>query len=833
MFEQFFPIQDPVLIFGLLISIALVAPLLFGRLKMPGVIGLIVSGIVLGPHGLGVLDRHLEIELLAAIGLLYIMFLAGLELDLVQFLHHRRHSLIFGLLTFSIPLVLGSLMGKYYLGFSWPAAILLASMFSSHTLLTYPIASRLGLARNRAVTTTIGGTLFTDTAALLVLAVIAASHQGETGLLFWTKLFSLMVVYLAAMGLILPRLGNWFFRSVASDGVMAFMGVLSAVYICAWLAHLAGLEPIIGAFLAGLILNSLIPEKSTLMNRIQFVGESLFIPFFLISVGMLVNVPMLIASTATWKVAGAMVAAGLATKWLAARGTEKWFSYSREEGNLIYGLSVNQAAATLAAVLVGYEIGIFGEPVVTGTVMMILVTSLAGAWITDRYARKVALAEEAREYQPSSAPHRFLIPLADARTAEELMDLALLLRQRKSPEPLYPLTVARAGAHAEERIAAGEKLLGFAVVRATSAGVPVVPITRAATDVPSGILQALVDLRISTIIAGWNAPITAHQRTFGRILDPVVEESRQMVVVSRCQVPLNTLKRVVLLLPPLVERQPGVETAVRSIKNLAGQLGASLLAVGPEKTLERARKMIGRNPPLVKSSSHVLKERDSALDWLKISISEDDLLVLVSVRKGRLAWQPVLNRLPRLISRDVPGVNLVVVYPPEMTWGVTGKPAKEEKAAFCSLFLPTDHLQVDLQGEDLDTAIRRLLRPAFSGRDEAVEKLSGILAGIGLTEPVELTPGAVLLHAHVPEVDFSTAFLGINRDGWELPHTGGPVRALFLLLSPRDGPPETHLQVLSELARLLSRPEIVDRLAAARSREEAVRILWEDPEPVI
>ncbi|MDP8234961.1 MAG: cation:proton antiporter [Candidatus Erginobacter occultus] len=829
MFEQFFPIQDPVLIFGVLISIALIAPLLFGRLKMPGVIGLIVSGIVLGPHGLGVLDRHLEIELLSAIGLLYIMFLAGLELDLVQFLHHRRHSLVFGLLTFTIPLVLGSLMGKYYLGFSWPASVLLASMFSSHTLLTYPIASRLGLSRNRAVTTTIGGTLFTDTAALLVLAVIAASFQGQTGWIFWVKLFSLMIVYLAAMVLILPRLGNWFFRSVASDGVMAFMGVLSAVYICAYLAHLAGLEPIIGAFLAGLILNSLIPEKSTLMNRLQFVGESLFIPFFLISVGMLVNVPMLIASTGTWKIAGAMIAAGMATKWLAARVTGEWFSYSRDEGNLIYGLSVNQAAATLAAVLVGYEIGIFGEPVVTGTVMMILVTSLVGSFVTDRFARKVALAEETKEYQPSTAPHRFLIPLANPETAEELLDLAFLLRSRNSPEPLHPLTVARAGAHAEERIASGEKLLGYAVVRATAAGVPVVPITRAATDVPTGILQALVDLRISTIIAGWNAPIVSHQRTFGRILDPVIEESRQMVVVSRCQVALNTLKRVVLLLPPLVERQPGVETTLRSIKNLAGQLGAELLAVGSERTLERARKMIGRNPPLVKTFYHLLEDRDSALDWLKGAVTVDDLLVLVSVRKGRLAWQPILNRLPRLISQEVPGVNLIVVYPPEMSWGVAKKQDQEEKSAFCSLFLPLDHIRLDLRGDELTAAIRRLLRPAFPGREEPAEKLAGVLSGIGTTEPVELIPGAVLLHSHVPEVEFSTAFLGVNRDGWELPHTSGPARVLFLLLSPRDAPPETHLQVLSELARLLHRPEVVERLTEAETREEALRVLWEDP----
>ena len=823
-------VHDPVLIFGLLMSIALLAPLLFGRMKLPGIIGLIVSGIVLGPHGLGVLDRGLEVELLGTIGLLYIMFLAGLELDLAQFIRDRRHSLVFGVLTFSIPLVLGSLMGRYYLGFSWPASILLASMFSSHTLLTYPIASQLGLSRNRSVTTTIGGTLLTDTAALLVLAVIAASYQGETGWLFWLRLFALMIVYMAAVVVILPRLGRWFFRSVATDGVTGFIGVLAAVFVCAHFAHLAGLEPIIGAFLAGLILNSLIPEKSALMNRIQFVGNSLFIPFFLISVGMLVNVRMLAASTETWNIAGAMVIAGLVTKWLAARGTGRWFSYTRDESLLIYGLSVNQAAATLAAVLVGVNIGIFDEPVLTGTIMMILVTSLAGSWLTDRYARRVALKEDEKAYEPSTAPHRILIPLANPETAEELVDLALLMRRRDSREPLYPLAVARSGVNAEERIASGEKLLGYAVVRAVAAGVPVVPTTRAAIDTASGIRQALVDLRISTVVAGWNARISSHQRTFGRVLDPVIEGSTQMVMVSSCRVPINTVKRVVLALPPLVERQPGLETALRAMKNLAGQVGASLLTVALPETLEKARKMIDRSPPPLSVEYRRLERWGGLLERLKATAGRNDLLILVNVRKGRLAWQPVLNRLPRLLSQEFPDSNFAVLYPPEMWWGEEKKAGEEECGDdFCSVFLPEGRVRTDLHGAGLRAAVGRLLDPVFPGEPEKVRRLAGVLVGIGSSEPVELTPGAVLLHSHVPEVDSSTVFLGLNREGWEMPHTTAPARAIFLLLSPRDGPPEAHLKVLSELARLLRRPRIVENLLEAETAPEVLSALRREP----
>ncbi len=831
MLEQYLPVRDPVLIFALLVATALLAPALFERLKLPGIVGLIAFGVVLGPHALGVLDRGLEVELLGTIGLLYIMFLAGLELDLAQFIRDRHHSLVFGSLTFSIPLVLGSLMGHYYLGLNWPAAILLASMFSSHTLLTYPIASRLGLTKSRAVTTTIGGTLFTDTAALLVLAVIAARHQGEAGPVFWLRLFAGMALYLTAVILILPRLGKWFFRRASGDGAAVFMGVLAAVFTCAYLAHLAGLEPIIGAFLAGLILNSLIPERSALMNRIQFVGNSLFIPIFLISVGMLVNVGMLAAGTETWKIGLAMVAAGLVTKWLAARGTEKWFSYTTEEGMLIYGLSVNQAAATLAAVLVGFKIGIFTEPVLTGTILMILVTSLAGSWVTDRYARKVALKEDEKAYEPATAPHRILIPLANPQTAEELIDLALLLRRKDSREPLYPLTVARAGVNVEERIASGEKLLGYAVVRAVAASVPVSPVTRSALDIQDGILQALVDLRISTVIAGWNARISSHQRTFGRVLDPVIEGSRQMVIVSGCRHPVNTMKRLVIALPPLSERQPGLETALRAVKNLAGQVGASLLAVSTTRTLDRASEMLERSQPQILLSRQVLERWDELLPWLKDTVTADDLLILVSVRKGRLAWQPVLNRLPRLLSQELPGINFAVVYPPEMWWGEEVKTEPEAEDDFCSLYLPAGHIRADLAGSGLAASLELILDPAFSGSPGTARRLAGLLVAVGNSEPVELVPGAVLLHAHVPEVEASTVFLGLNREGWEMPHTTAPARALFLLLSPRDGPPEAHLKVLSELARLLRRPRIVDDLTEAETAPEVLAALRRECPP--
>jgi Kef-type K+ transport system membrane component KefB/mannitol/fructose-specific phosphotransferase system IIA component (Ntr-type) len=823
MFGGFFPVQDPVLVFAILMLIALIAPLVSGRLKMPGIVGLILTGIILGPHGFGVLALDNEIQLLGTVGLLYIMFLAGLELDRVQFMRHRYHSLVFGVLTFIIPLILGSLMARYILSFSWKASILLASMFSSHTLITYTIASRLGLSRQRSVTTTIGGTILTDTAALLVLAVIAALHKGESSILFWQQLFLYMAIYTAAMLFILPRLSNWFFRNIATDGVIAFTGVIATAYFCSYMAYVAGLEPIIGAFFAGLILNSFIPEKSALMNRIQFVGHSLFIPFFLISVGMLVNIRMLFKGSDALIIAAVMVFAGIVTKWMAAYSTQKLLKYSNEEGMLIYGLSVNQAAATLAAVLVGYNIGIFSEPVLTGTVIMILVTCLVGSWITDHYARKVALKEEDEPYQPSNAPHRILIPLASSDTAEELMELAILLRRRNSHEPLHPLTVVESGSHAEERVAKAEKLLGHAVVQALEADMPVVPITRAAIETTVGIQQAAVDLRISMIITAWKGSVSSNSRVFGRTLDSILDNSSQLLFVSRCPVPINTMKRVVLAVPPLIDHQPGFATAIRAIKTLAHQLDASLFTVSVPPTMEKAKYIIQDNQPKVKESYKQLDRWDGLLSWVKDNLSKDDLLVMVSVRKGRLAWQPNLNRMPRFISQQLKGINFVVAYPPEMPWG-EDQQAQEPKELCHSLILPPSHIRIDLDGTSVYDAIDKLLQPEFSSQKSAAEKITDLLVNMAESEPMELAPGVALIHAHIEEVRLPMAFLGINRNGWKLPHASEDIKTLFILLSSKDASPEIHLKALADLVRPFHRSHSVEQLAGVSSIEEILQM---------
>lgn len=349
------PLKNPVLLFAMILFIILFAPLILNKLRIPHLIGLIIAGAVIGPNGFNLMERDMSIILFGTVGLLYIMFLAGLEIDLADFKKNSKKSLVFGLLTFLIPMGIGIAAGVYVLEFSIPTSVLLASMFASHTLIAYPILGKFGVAKNRAVTITIGGTMITDTLALLVLAVIAGMQTGEINQEFWIRLGVSVVVFALVVMILFPIIGRWFFKRF-DDNISQYIFVLGMVFLGSFLAELAGIEAIIGAFLAGLAMNRLIPHTSPLMNRIEFVGNALFIPFFLIGVGMLINYEAFIKDTETLIVAGVMTFVALFSKYLAAFFTQKIFKYTIDERRLIFGLSSAQAAATLAAVLVGYNI---------------------------------------------------------------------------------------------------------------------------------------------------------------------------------------------------------------------------------------------------------------------------------------------------------------------------------------------------------------------------------------------------------------------------------------------------------------------------------------------
>lgn len=662
------PFEDPVIIFTLVLVIILLSPIVLRKLRIPSIIGLIIAGIIVGPHGLNLLLRDSSIILFGTVGLLYIMFLAGLEIDMVQLRKSRYKSILFGLLTFSIPQTLGTIIAYHYLNFNLPTSILLASMFASHTLLTYPIISRLRIAKAEAVTVAIGGTLITDTLALLILSVIVQVHKDQITLIFIIKVLLMSVVFGLFVFWVIPKVAKWFFRTFEGESYSHFVFVLAIVFMCAFIAKLAYLEAIIGAFLAGIVLKDLIPENSALMNRLQLVGNTLFIPFFLIGTGMIVDLKVLFLEPSSLKVALVMVVIATTAKWLAAYITQQILGYSVSERNIIFGLSNSQAAATLAAVTIGYELGIFDDNVLNGTILMIIVTCFIASFATESGARKLAVAEEKQIDDKSEEHQRIMVPISNPQTIEKLMDLAILIKDPIMVDPIYPLTIVKDDEDVDRQVQQSKKMLEHAVKHASATGTTVQLVTRVDLNIPSGIIRAMKELQITTLIIGWNAKMTAREKIFGSVLDNILLNSIQTLFVCKLLYSVSTFQRLRVFMPPLAHFEPGFINWLQMIKILTQQAGTSLEMTGSPATLEHLRKFLPEKKPFV-SPVMIADEEIPNLNSLAKAAQSGDIFIFVSARRTNISYQNYLDDIPFLLSKYFETASFIVVYPEQTSKG--------------------------------------------------------------------------------------------------------------------------------------------------------------------
>lgn len=634
------------------------------KLRIPGIIGPILAGVIIGPHGFHLLERDQTIVLLGTIGLLFIIFIAGLELDIDGFKKYRKRSILFGSLSFSIPLVLGTVVGIIF-DYSLTASILLGSILGSHTLLAYPIASRLGISKNKAVTTAVGGTLLTDTFALLVLAVITGAAEGQLSLQFWIKMIVSLIVFVLLILWGTPRLSRWFFRNAENEGVANFTYVMVILFVSGFLAIVAGMQPIIGAFLAGLALNRFVLDHGTLMNRIRFLGNALFIPFFLLSVGMLMDLSVLFNNPKAWIITGVILLSVFIGKASAPVIISKVYKYSKTERNVMVGLTIPQAAATLASTLVGFEVGLLDQSTVNAVIIMILLTCIAGPYFVEKYGRKLALKEEQQPSERKQGPERILIPLANPHTMESILDLANLIKHSNTDDqPLYPLTVVQKDIKTvQDEVANAEKMLGHAVMYASSAEIAVRPITRVDRNVSNGIIRAIAEERINTVVIGWNAERKSN-KLFGSIIDRFVDQTNQTVLVTKLGHPLQTTRRIILIIPYGADHKPGFIEALERIKMLTGRLSASLLVLVINDSIETYEKYIQTIKPDPPTEIRQLKSWPSLQKNYVSMLKEDDIVVILSARKGTIAWHPELEELPKKLAKVKPE-SFIVYYPAE------------------------------------------------------------------------------------------------------------------------------------------------------------------------
>lgn len=658
-------ITEPVPIFLTVMAIILVTPLLLNRLKIPHVIGLIIAGIAVGPYGFALLDRDMSFEVFGQVGILYLMFLAGIEIDMYHLKKNLPKGLVFGAFTFFIPLILGAVAAIAILGMRLPEATLLASMFAAHTLLAYPIVARFGVTRSPAVIIAIAGTIVAVLGSLIVLAgVVGVVRDGSVSSLL--RVLISLVVYCAVIYYVYPRLTRYFFKKY-HDGIQQFIYIMVMVFFAAAVASWIGLEGVFGAFFAGLVLNSFIPGRSTLMGRLEFVGNAIFIPYFLIGVGMLIDVNVVTHGWDTLYIAAVMSAVAMFTKWLAAMVTQRLFGLTPVDRSIMYQLTNAHTAVALAVVMIGYRMGLFGVEILNGTVVMILVTCSVSSVGTARAASKLKVqmlkqADEELSKDESSTRPRTLIAVSNPLTAPGIVDLALAMRFPDSsiPGDFYALHVRNDNSASARSISRNS--LDVAERAAASVEVSLTPIERYDLNIITGVLNTMEERDITEVIIGLHRRNALLDTFFGDKIERLLQSTNRMLVITRCFNPLSTMRKMVVSLPKNAQFETGFRRWAQAIGNLGRHIGCKVEFWCEHSSIPMIRTVLSQAKIEIPMSFDNVESFDDFVVKSK-DIDDDDLLVVVSSRRAAVSFESDMDAMPEFLHRYFSNTNLIVLYP--------------------------------------------------------------------------------------------------------------------------------------------------------------------------
>ena len=664
------PLADPVLKFLLILLIILAAPLLLNKLRIPHLLGLIIAGAIIGPHGFNLVLRDSSIILSGTAGLLYIMFLAGLEIDMADFKRNSTKSLAFGRYTFLIPMILGTVVGIWVLRFNVLTSVLLASMFASHTLIAYPIISKLGISKNKAVSITVGGTMITDTLALLVLTIIVGMATGQVNDMFWIRLGVSILIFALIVLFGFPFIGRWFFKHV-HDNISQYIFVLVMVFLGSFLAQVAGMEAIIGAFLSGLALNRLIPQSSPLMNRVEFVGNAIFIPFFLLGVGMLIDYRTFFTSFETIKVGLIMIIVATAAKYIAAWMTQKTFHLSTDQRSVIFGLSNAQAAATLAAVMVGYNvitgtdangepIRLLNESVLNGTILMILVTCTIASFAAQKGAHNIAAQDISDKEENKKESEHILIPVSNEETVEELVNLSLAIKSPQNKNGLFALKVIDNHHSDEKALKQSRRVLQTAVNTAAATDTRMKDLLRYDLSVSNAIASVVKEREITDLVVGLHKEKDIPAAFLGHIVESVLAESSVSTFIYKPAQPISTVRRHLIIIPELAEKEIGFNQIIFRLRNVTQNTGTATVFYGSEATLNALKKLLAK-----KSGEASYIEFNDWDDFLIVfrDIKPDDTMWIILSRKEGLSYAPAMARIPKYLNKYFQANSFVLAYP--------------------------------------------------------------------------------------------------------------------------------------------------------------------------
>ena len=666
--SQYFPITDPTLIFFVVLLMILLSPIIMGRLRIPHIIGMVLAGVLVGKYGLNILGRDASFELFGRVGLFYIMFLAGLEMDMEGLKKNRNRVMVFGMLTFLVPFAMTYFMGVSLLGYLPLASLLLAAIMASNTLIAYPIVGRYGLTRHTSSTLSVGSSMMALFMALIVMASIVNSFHGNGGIVFWLLFILKFVAYCVGLIMVIPRVTRWFLRRY-SDAVMQFIFILAIVFLSAALSDAVGLEGIFGAFMSGLILNRFVPKVSPLMNRIEFTGNALFIPYFLIGVGMLINVRLLFAGSKILWVVFCIVFFGTLGKAVAAYLAARIFRMSWLAGHMMFGLTSAHAAGAIAMVMVGRRLQVapgeylFGDEVLNGIVIMILFTCIISTVITEWAAQRLRLQEkEGHDMMKNLDDEKILIPVKYPEYSDNLVTMATLMRNPRLKRELVALNVVYDDVNMRHNQAEGQRLLDHLCHLASASDVPMVTQVRVAANIANGIKHAFKEFQASEILMGLHFHKEINRSFWGEFTRSLYNGLSRQIIVTRILQPLNTIRRIQVAIPSRAEFEPGFYRWLERLARMAGNLECRIAFHGRNETLQLVNEFIRNRFPSVRAEYEEMAHWKE-LPTLGSQVREDHLFVIVTARKGTISYKTAMERLPEELNKFIKGKTIMIIFP--------------------------------------------------------------------------------------------------------------------------------------------------------------------------
>ena len=664
-----FPITEPTWIFFLVLLIILLVPLIFNKLRIPYLIGMILTGVLIGEHGVEILSRDMSFEVFGQVGMFYIMFLAGLEIDFEGMKRNLTKGVWFGILTATIPFVCGFIAGEHLLHYSLSASLLLACIFASHTLVSYPIVSRYGLQKHPAVIISITATLIALTGALLVLAAISHNYVGTSGSWFWLLFAGKCIIYFVGVIFFYPRIIRWFFsRNI--DRIMQYIFVITMVFLAAVIADLCEIEGLLGAFLAGLIFSRFIPTTSPLMNRIQFVGNALFIPYFLVGVGMMVNLRPLLSDGRVMMVVVVMVIVSTVSKWLAAFLAQKLFHMTRWDRSMMFGLTEAHAAGAIAMVMVGTKIEVspgvmlMNNAVLDGVVMMILFSCIISSMVTDRAAKMELQKPRPKHKAPSlSESEKIMVPVNDSDSINNLIHTAVMMRNKREKQGLICINVVNDVDSSEETINKSCEILRKANNVCVASDVPCHTQRRLAVNFANGVIHSFKENGASELIIGLHRPRHEGDKSlYGIFGNALIEGMNRQITMVKYTISLMTLRRIAMIIAKNAECEPGFYRWVERLARYTEEIGCRIDFFAPTAICNLIQQFNKTNHPSLRADYRELEQWG---DFVRIreTLQSDHLLCMVMARPNTLSYNKAMSKLPQLVQNHFSTHSLMIIYP--------------------------------------------------------------------------------------------------------------------------------------------------------------------------